>query len=58
MKEYKEAIEQVKQARQNLSEAEPQYVEAAIYALNAAELRLNNIFQEIKNGPEVAATTK
>ena len=45
---YEEIKREVEQARQNLDNAEPDYVDIAIYQLIAAEKRLNQYLKEIR----------
>ena len=46
--ELMEAIQRVNQARQNFELAEPDYVEAAVEELTAAELALNAVIKKAK----------
>lgn len=50
--DYKEVKQEVKQAQQNFDYAEPAYIDAAIYQLNAATYKFNQYIKEIKSCQE------
>lgn len=47
---YAEAIKEVEQAEQNFNYAEPEYVDSAIYQLQAAREKLGAIKNQIEKG--------
>lgn len=47
-KELKEIKEQMRQAEQNFNYADENYIDAAIYELNAAEEKLRAMIREVK----------